>query len=211
MAAGNERVRRQYDRTAGRYDDLISFAEKVLFGGGREWVCSRARGEVLEIAAGTGRNLPFYAGDARLTAIELSPAMLEIARRRAEALGREADLRLGDAQDLPFPDATFDSVVCTLGLCTIPDDEKAVREAARVLKPGGRLLLLEHVRSPLLPVRVLQALLNPITVLVESDHLLREPLRHVREAGLVVEDLERSKSGIVEKLEARKPGGTPRG
>ena len=200
-----ERVRRQYDRTAGRYDEIIGFAERMFFGGGREWVCSRAHGEVLEIASGTGRNLPFYSEDVRLTAIELSPAMLEIARRKAEALGSEADLRVGDAQDLPFPDARFDAVVCTLGLCTIPDHRRAVREAARVLKPGGRLLLLEHVRSPLLPVRLLQTLLNPITVLTESDHLLRDPLPHVREAGLVVEDLERSKWGIVEKLDASKP------
>ena len=200
-----ERVRRQYDRTAGRYDDLIGFAERVLFGGGREWVCSRARGEVLEIAAGTGRNIPFYAEDVKLTAIELSPAMLEIARGRAETLGREADLRVGDAQVLPFPDARFDAVVCTLGLCTIPSPQMAVREAARVLKPGGRLLTLEHVRSPLLPVCIVQAVLNPITVLAESDHLLREPLAHVAEAGLVVETLERSKLGIVERLEARKP------
>ena len=202
-----ERVRRQYDRTAGRYDDLIGFVERAFFGGGREWVCSRARGEVLEIAAGTGRNLPFYAEDVGLTAIELSPAMSGIARQRAATLGREADLRVGDAQDLPFPDACFDAVVCTLGLCTIPDDERAVHEAARVLKPGGRFLLLEHVRSPLLPVRALQALLNPITVLTESDHLLREPLTHVRAAGFVVEELDRSKWGIVEKLAARKPAG----
>lgn len=209
MAPRNDtqRVRRQYDRTAARYDDFIGFAERMLFGGGREWVCSRAHGEVLEIATGTGRNLPFYADDAVLTAIELSPAMLEIARGRAATLGREADLRLGDAQDLPFPDARFDTVVCTLGLCTIPDHRRAVHEAARVLKPGGRLLLLEHVQSPLLPVRALQTLLNPITVFAESDHLLREPLPHVREAGLIVEEIERSKWGIVEKMAARKPEG----
>ena len=200
-----ERVRRQYDRTAGRYDELIGFAERMFFGGGREWVCSRAHGEVLEIAAGTGRNLPFYGDDVKLTAIELSPAMAEIAHRRAEALGREAGLRVGDAQELPFPNARFDAVVCTLGLCTIPDDRRAVLEAARVLKPGGRLLLLEHVRSPSLPVRVLQTLLNPITVLTESDHLLRDPLPHVLEADLAVEELERSKWGVVEKLAARKP------
>jgi ubiquinone/menaquinone biosynthesis C-methylase UbiE len=177
----------------------------VLFGAGREWACSRARGEVLEIAVGTGRNLPFYPADVRLTGIELSPEMLAFARRRARESGIEVDLRAGDAQDLPFPDAHFDTVVATLALCTIPDDRQAVTEAARVLRPGGRLLLLEHVRSPILPVRVLQGILNPLSVLLENDHLLREPMRHVEDAGLVVESLERSKWGIVERLAAYRP------
>ncbi|MCA1717884.1 MAG: class I SAM-dependent methyltransferase [Actinobacteria bacterium] len=200
-----ERVRRHYDRSAGSYDRIISWAEKALFGGGREWVCSRARGEALEIAVGTGRNLPFYPEGVRLTAIELSPKMLDAAYRRARELGREADLRVGDAQNLPFPDASFDTVIATLALCTIPDDRRAVAEAARVLRPGGRLLLLEHVRSPILSMRLLQRVLDPLAILIDHDHLLREPLRHVEDAGLVVENLERSKLGIVERLAARKP------
>jgi ubiquinone/menaquinone biosynthesis C-methylase UbiE len=207
MTAGDdtERVRRHYDRNAESYDQLIDPFERVLFGGGREWVCSRAQGEVLEIAAGTGRNLPFYPEGVRLTAVELSPGMLEIARRRAQELGVQAELRVGDAHDLPFPDASFDTVVATLALCTIPDDRRAVAEAARVLRPGGLLLLLEHVRSPILPVRILQRAFNPLTVLIENDHLIREPLRHIQDAGLVVEHLERSKWGVVERLAARKP------
>jgi len=200
-----ERVRRHYDRSAGSYDRIISWAEKALFGDGREWVCSRARGEVLEVAVGTGRNLPFYPKGVRLTGIELSPKMLDIAHRRARELGREVDLLVGDAQDLSFPDASFDTVVATLALCTIPDDRRAVAEASRVLRPGGRLLLLEHVRSPVLPVRLLQCVLQPLTLLLDHDHLLREPLRHVEGAGLIVERLERSKLGIVERLAARKP------
>jgi len=200
-----EHVRRHYDRSAGSYDRIISWAEKALFGDGREWVCSRARGEVLEVAVGTGRNLPFYPKGVRLTGIELSPKMLDIAHRRARELGREVDLRVGDAQDLSFPDASFDTVVATLALCTIPDDRRAVAEASRVLRPGGRLLLLEHVRSPVLPVRLLQRVLQPLTLLLDHDHLLREPLRHVEGAGLIVERLERSKLGIVERLAARKP------
>ena len=198
------RVRRHYDRNAENYDRLIAVAERVFFGGGREWVCSRARGEVLEIAFGTGRNLPLYPEDVRLTGIELSPMMLAVARRRAREERIEADLRVGDAQDLQFPNASFDSVVATLALCTVPDDRQAVAEAARVLRPGGRLLLLEHVRSPLLPVRVAQALLHPFSVLLEHDHLLRAPLRHVEGAGLVVEELERSNLGVVERLAAVK-------
>jgi len=200
-----ERVRRHYDRRAEDYDRLIALLERVLFGAGREWVCSRALGEVLEIGVGTGRNLYFYPTEVHLTGVELSPKMLEIARRRARESGIEADLRVGDAQHLPFPDASFDTVVATLALCTIPDDRRAVIEAARVLRPGGRLLLLEHVRSPLLPVRVLQSILNPLFVLLGKDHLLREPLWHLESLGLVVEHLERSKLGIVERLVARRP------
>lgn len=200
-----ERVRRHYDAVAGRYDRRIALAEALLFGDGRRWVCAQARGAVLEVAVGTGRNLPFYPDDVRLTGIELSPAMLVIARRRARALGREADLRCGDAQRLDFPDASFDTVVFTLALCTIPDDRRAVAEATRVLRPGGRFLALEHVRSPVRPVRALQWLLNPLAVRCEGDHLLREPLTHVGAAGLVVERLERAKWGIVERLAARKP------
>lgn len=189
-----ERVRRHYDRAAENYDRTIVWAERIFFGDGREWVCSRARGEVLEIAVRTGRNLPLYPGGISLTGIELSPGMLAIARRRAGEIGIEANLRLGGAQDLPFPDSSFDTVVATLALCTIPDDRRAVAEAARALRPGGRLLLLEHVQSSSLPVRLLQQALNPLTVLLEKDHLLREPLRLVESAGLAVERLERKSS-----------------
>jgi ubiquinone/menaquinone biosynthesis C-methylase UbiE len=202
-----ERVRRIQDKTAPRYDRQISFFERVLFGDGRVWVCSQARGDVLEIAAGTARNLPHYPSEVRMTAIELSPEMLAIASQRARELGRDADLRQGDAQALDFPDQSFDTVVCTLGLCTIPDDRQAVREAHRVLRPTGRFLLMEHVRSPSAPVRAVQRLLDPLTVRFEADHLLREPLDHLRAEGFEIERVERSKWGIVERVAARKPAG----
>ena len=205
VANETERVRRIYDESADKYDRQISFCENLLFGGGREWVCSQAHGEVLEVAIGTGRNLPYHPKGVSLTGVELSPAMLEVARDRARKLGIEADLRVGDATALPFPDESFDTVVMTLALCTIPDDQAAIAEASRVLRSGGRLLLLEHVRSPLLPVRVVQRILDPLFVRFEGDHLLREPLDYLMEHSLRVERLERSKWGIVERLSARKP------
>ena len=203
----SQRVRDIFEREAGKYDRQISFFEKVLFGGGREWVCSQAEGEVLEIAAGTGRNLAFYPPHVRVTMTEFTPAMLDIARKRRAELGREADLREGDAQQLEFSDDSFDTVVCTLGLCTIPDDGAAVREVRRVLRPGGRFLLLEHVRSPLRVVRAVQRLLDPLFVRFEGDHITREPLEHLRAEDFAVERLERSKAGIVERVAARKPSG----
>jgi ubiquinone/menaquinone biosynthesis C-methylase UbiE len=211
MASGDtretERVLRLYQKEAPKYDRQMSFFDRLLFAGGREWVCGQAAGDVLEIGVGTGRNLPHYGEGVRLTGVELSPAMLEIARARARELGREVDLRVGDAQALELPDQSFDTVVCTLSLCTIPDDRAAVAEVRRVLRPSGRFLLLEHVRSPLLPIRVAQRLLEPLAVRFEADHLLREPLKHLRAEGFEVESLERSKLGIVERVAARKPTG----
>jgi ubiquinone/menaquinone biosynthesis C-methylase UbiE len=202
--AETERVRRLQDKAAPRYDRTMGRWEKVLFGGGREWVCSQASGDVLEIAIGTGRNLPHYASDVRLTAIELSPEMLSIARKRASDLGRDVDLREGNAEALDFPDASFDTVVCTFALCTIPDDRKAVAEAKRVLRPGGRFVAIEHVGSPVGVVRAVEKLLEPITVRFEGDHLTREPLHHLNAEGFKVEQLHRSKWGIVERVLAVK-------
>jgi ubiquinone/menaquinone biosynthesis C-methylase UbiE len=204
-AQTTDEVRRHYDKTASRYNRQIKFFERVLFGDGRKWVCSGASGDVLEIAVGTGRNLRHYPADVRLTGIELSPTMLDLAKREAAAVGRQADLRVGDAQALDFPDESFDTVTCTLSLCTIPDDRAAVREVMRVLRPGGRFVLMEHVRSPLGAIRAAERILEPIFLRFEHDHLTREPLDYLAEIGFEVERVERSKLGIVERVVARKP------
>jgi ubiquinone/menaquinone biosynthesis C-methylase UbiE len=131
--------------------------------------------------------------------------MAELGRRRAEELGRRMDLRVGDAEDLDFADESFDTVVCTYGLCTIPDDRGALREAKRVLRPGGRILLAEHVRSPNPLVRTIQRLIDPLAHRFGGDHLLREPLELLADEGFEVEELRRLKAGYVELVAARKP------
>lgn len=199
------RVQRIYDRMAPKFDKRLALFERLLWPGGRSWACSHARGDTLEIAIGTGLNLPYYAEDVRLTGIELSPRMLEIAELRAAELGREVDLRIGDAQDLDFPDSSFDTVVSTLSLCSIPDDGAAVREAKRVLRPGGRFVALEHVRSPVFLVRAIQRVLDPIERRLEADNLLREPLDQLVATGFEIESLQRSRWGVMERVVARKP------
>ncbi|CAN5830932.1 class I SAM-dependent methyltransferase [soil metagenome] len=200
-----DRIRGIYDTMAPRYDRVIAIADRVLFDDGRRWACAGATGQVLEVAIGTGRNLSFYPPDAQLTGVDLSPRMLDRARTRAETLTRPVDLQLGDAQHLTFPDASFDTVVATLTVCSIPDDQAAVAEMARVLRPGGRLALLDHVASTSSPVRAVQRLLDPALVRLQGDHLLRDPGIAVRRAGLVIEELTRSRWGIVLRLAARKP------
>jgi ubiquinone/menaquinone biosynthesis C-methylase UbiE len=201
-----ERVRRLQDKEAPRYDRRISFLERLLFGGGREWVCTRAKGEVLELAAGTLRNLPYYPSGVKLTAVELSAEMAAIGRMRAEGLGRSVDLQVGDVQKLGLPDESFDTVTCTLGFCTIPDTTAAAREAFRVLRPEGQLLLLEHVRSPVRAVRGVERLLEPLSDRFLADHLTREPLDYLPAVGFEIDEVQRSKWGIVERLRAHKPG-----
>jgi len=190
---------------AGGYDRQIAFFERILFGDGRAWVCSQARGRTLELAAGTARNLPFYPPGVEVIGVELSPEMLARGRERARRLGHPADLRLGDVQSLEFDDDSFDTVTCTLGFCTIPDTTTAALEAYRVLRPGGQLLMLEHVRSPVRSVRAGQRLLEPLAARFEADHLLREPLDYLPGVGFQVDEVRRSKWGIVERLRAHKP------
>ncbi len=200
-----EQAQRYWDKQAPGYDREMGFYEKLLFKDARTWACSRAQGDVLEIAVGTGRNLEFYPPGTQLTGIELSPNMLDIAQqRRAESMP-SAELRLGDAQKLEFADGSFDTVICTFSLCSIPDDAAAVREVKRVLRPGGKLVAVEHVRSPSKVVAGIQRLLEPFARR-QGDSLTREPLDHLRREGFEIETLERAKVGIVERTVARKPG-----
>lgn len=199
------RQRRVWDEGAPRYDAQIAFFEKIQFGGGREWLGERAHGRVLEVAIGTGRNLPHYPVDATVTGVDLSPAMLAIARRRAGDLGRDVDLHEGDAEQLPFGDASFDTVVCALSLCSIPDPATALGEMKRVLVPDGVLLLLDHIGSTWPPIYVAQWLLERLTIRAAGEHFTRRQLPLVQAAGFDIVETERLKAGTVERISARNP------
>jgi ubiquinone/menaquinone biosynthesis C-methylase UbiE len=197
-------ARNRFDELAPSYDWQMRIFETLLFGDGRRWAASQAEGDTLEIAVGTGRNLAYYPTGVRLTGVELSDKMLDRARVRARRLGRQIELRQGDAQSLDFADESFDTVVDTCGQCTIPDEVAAIREARRVLRPGGKLLLLEHVRSLLSWVRTGERLVEPLMAR-DADHLLRDPLDHLEQEGFVVNYVARLKLGIVERVRAHRP------
>jgi ubiquinone/menaquinone biosynthesis C-methylase UbiE len=205
----NERLRRHWDQAAPDFDRRMGLFDRWFVADTRAWICGRATGTVLEVAVGTGLNLPLYDPSTTVTGIEWSPAMLAIARRRAATLDRPSDrpfdLREGDAQALDFPDETFDTVVCTFSLCAIPDDRRAVEEMIRVLRPGGRLLLADHVAATNGPTRLIQRLLETVTIRVGGEHFRRRPLLHVKALGLDPADHDRFKLGIIERFEAIKP------
>jgi ubiquinone/menaquinone biosynthesis C-methylase UbiE len=200
-----ERARRFYEQYAPRYDHETGYYDRFLLGDGRARVCSQARGDVLEVAVGTGRNLPFYPPGIRLAGIDLTPAMLAIARARARDLGMDVQLLQGDAQALPLAAASFDTVVCTLALNAIPDDRAAIAEMYRVLRPGGRLLLLGHVASHHRVVRAIQRQLERKSVPIAGDYQTRQPLPILDAVGFEIEQQERSKAGIILRITAVKP------
>jgi ubiquinone/menaquinone biosynthesis C-methylase UbiE len=201
-----ERTRRLWDRYAAGYDRRMARTERTLFPGGREWACGQAAGRVLEVAVGTGRNLPYYGpGVSALTGVDLSPGMLAVARDRAKRLGLDADLRVGNAEALEFKAAEFDTVVCTISLCNVPDYRAAIAEMYRVLRPGGRLVLLDHVASDRWWVLTVQKLLERVTRRTNGDYQTRRPLPLVVATGFVVDHSQRSRFGWVERLVATKP------
>jgi ubiquinone/menaquinone biosynthesis C-methylase UbiE len=199
-----DRWNRYWDRKSATYDAEMGVWDRRLFGDSREWACGQASGEVLEVAVGTGLNLAWYPAGVTLTGLDLSAGMLELARSRARDLGREVTFRQGNAHALPFAGASFDTLVCTFGLCAIPDPAAAVAEMHRVLRPGGRLILVDHVAGSSWPVRTAQWLIELVSVPLAGEHFRRRPLELVTALGLPVERRERFKLGLVERLVARK-------
>jgi ubiquinone/menaquinone biosynthesis C-methylase UbiE len=196
--------REAYRKAAPRYDRSSVFVERLFFGADhRRWACSQATGRTLEVAIGTGLNLPLYPQDIRLTGLDLSADMLAVARKRAADIDRDVELLEGDAQELPFPDATFDTVVCTYAMCSVPDEVRTIAEMDRVLVPAGLLILVDHIRSSVRPIFRIQRWMERSPRRIEGE-LTRRPLLQVEAAGLEVVRSERSRLGMIERLVARK-------
>lgn len=169
----------------------------------REQTAGRAWGEVLEIGGGTGANLRFYPPDVRLTVAEPNPHMVKRLQRRAGEQGREVTVVSDAGEMLSFPDASFDTVVTTLVLCMVSDLDCVVREARRVVRPGGTFLFYEHVVAASRHTRVLQCVLNPVwRFMTTGCNLNRDIVGAIRGAGfsrVEVEDFHFS-VGLVVKL-----------
>jgi ubiquinone/menaquinone biosynthesis C-methylase UbiE len=207
-AKGNRNVKpmlgigEAYDAASSRYDFWSSIYEGLGVSKLRRALLSHARGLVLEVAVGTGRSLPFYPRECRVTAVDLSPGMLDRARIKAAKLGVEADFRVMDASRLEFPDSSFDTVVSMLAMCTVADPVGALKEMSRILKPRGLVLMLEHGRSGVPWIARLQDRIGSSWSSGLGCHLDRDPAALAQLAGLQIMHLRRTCLGIVYVIEA---------
>jgi ubiquinone/menaquinone biosynthesis C-methylase UbiE len=178
---------------AATYDRMIRQSDEAGVGAMRHGLLAEAGGAVLEIGTGTGLNLPHYDGKIEsLVLTEPEPAMLKRLQKRAYVEKPLAKVLRAPAEDLPFEDHTFDTVVATLVLCGVDDQARSVREIRRVLKPGGRLLFLEHVRSDDPALARFQDRMNWLNRLVVFCDCNRPTLATIEGAGFTVTELERT-------------------
>lgn len=196
-------IRQRYNRLARWYNVLNALPEVLGVKTLRRGLLRQASGRALEIAVGTGRNLRHYPQTCQITGVDFSPAMLEVARREAQRLGVKTRFLVMDAESLAFPDQTFDTVVSSLTVCTFTDPMAALREMARVSRPDGRILLLEHGRSDREWLGRWQDRRADRHAKALGCRWNREALELIRQAGLAVIAARRVFFGIFHVVEAK--------
>lgn len=204
-------TRERYGRIAPFYD-LMEILPELRYRSWRErfWEALRQEmtpgGRLLEVGVGTGKNMPYWPREASIDAIDLTPDMVNRAQRRTEQLGFEAMIQEGDAQSIEFPDNSFDAAAGTFVFCSVPDPILGLKELARVVRPGGSVLLMEHVRSKNLILGRLMDLLNPIVLRLMGPNINRDTVENVIQSGLIVDKVEElGMGGIFKIIHARVP------
>lgn len=197
-------VQGAYDEIAAQYEKKIWFDQHILgVARLRKKLLSKATGKILDVACGTGINIPMFPAGSDITAVDLSPNMLEIARTNAAKHGLNVNLAVMDAEHLEFPDGSFDTVVSTLSTCTFPNPLKALQEIKRVCRPNGLILLLEHGHSTLPWLAKYQ---DRHEYQHYEDHAgcrwNQEPLNLIESAGIKVLRSERNILGMFHSIEA---------
>lgn len=188
MPAGEKSVADKYDRLSSIYDLMEWPMEFLFYSRWRKEVLSGLKGRVLEVGVGTGKNLKYYPPDCLVMGIDTSEGMLEKARKKAEGMNNMT-LLIMDAEHLEFPDSTFDYVVTTFVLCSIPDPVQALKEMRRVLKPSGEMINLEHMRSSNRFIAWYEDLINPIIVSITGINVNRKTVENVVKAGFTIKDV----------------------
>jgi demethylmenaquinone methyltransferase/2-methoxy-6-polyprenyl-1,4-benzoquinol methylase len=184
MNTQTAQVKNRYKKIARYYDKAEFLVENMYFKKIRKETLSKLQGDILEIGIGTGKNIPYYNRQVKLTGIDISPEMLKKAKQKFRNKALIKNLTLMDAQDLDFADNSFDYVAGTFIFCSIPDPVKALREARRVAKPEAQLIFAEHVLSKYQLIAFLENLLNPLVSSKFGFNINRDTRRNIQKAGL---------------------------
>jgi phosphatidylethanolamine/phosphatidyl-N-methylethanolamine N-methyltransferase len=205
MTPNSTQIRRRFDRIAPFYDLIEAPIEGLAFGQWRERLWSKVAGHhILEVGVGTGKNVAYYPKDARITAIDFSPKMLEQATQAKARNNAHVELALMDVQSLSYADNSFDNIIATFVFCSVPLPNKGLKELYRVCKPGGRVLLLEHVISANPVLAKFMRLLNPVTVKLFGANINRDTVKKVKACGFSSVRVDERSGDILKLIEARK-------
>lgn len=199
----DQQCQEKWDRASRSYD-WMTWADAHRFGAAKRRVFADLHGHCLMVAAGTGHDFAFFPPGLSLTAIDISAGMIEAARPRAAAYPGQIDLRVMDVQALEIEDASFDAIATSCTFCSVPDPVRGLRELLRCLRPGGRLLMFEHVRSRFGPVAVMQDLMTVISRRL-GPSMNRDTGANVLRAGFELEREENVYFDIVKAFYARRP------
>lgn len=200
------RARAMWDEKARTYDFVHRFMENKRT---RKWfvkLWSSVKGpNVLEVGVGTGKSFPFYPRGPKITAIDFSSGMLAKAQKKVHDLAFPVMLKQMDIQKLEFADNSFDTVAASCVFCSVPDPVLGLREIRRVLKPEGRLVVLEHMRHPNPVIGKVMDLLNPVAVKLSGPAINRRTLDNIHQAGLEIDMAENLALGGVFKFIIARP------
>jgi ubiquinone/menaquinone biosynthesis C-methylase UbiE len=179
----------RYNRAAPYYD-LMEIISERTFSSWRRELLAFAKGKVLEVGVGTGKNFPYYPDGVDVTGLDIADKMLFHAQLRADKLGFPVHLMEGDVQSLPFPENSFDTAVATFVFCSVPNPVLGLKELGRVVRSSGEILLLEHVRIDRPVIGLLMDLLNPAFVHLLGPNINRRTVENVEKAGLLIQSIE---------------------
>jgi len=195
-------TQRKWD-AAIRSFDFITFGDDHRLGPHKRRLFAKMHGAILMVAAGTGNDFRFFPTGQSILAIDISPKMLERAEKKAAQYQGKIELRQMDVCQLPLPDSSFDSVVTVCTFCSVPEPVIGLRELYRVLKPGGQILMFEHVRSRIGPLGIFLDLMTPLSRRVGPD-LNRDTVGNVQKAGFRIRREENVYLDIVKSIEGVK-------
>lgn len=204
MDKTTKKVYDHYEKKAAGFDRFMAPMEKMMMGKWRAKLVESATGEVLEAGVGTGANLPYYSRAITVTAIDFSPKMIGIAKTKINQSTVPIELMVADIQNLPFSDESFDTIITACVFCSVPDAIRGFCELKRVLKPKGKIYLLEHVRSENIILGPIMDMLNPLTLKISGVNINRKTEENIQTAGLKLAKVEHLLSDIVKLIVAYK-------